>query len=291
MQSKSATKYILLLPALLVLAATTIYPFFSALILSFRYWRMNKSPVPGKFVGFDNYLRAFSDPNFWNSMVVTLRFTLISVLLTILLALVMAIFLRQNNRVNYFFRTLLILPFAMAPVLKGYTWKFMLNDFYGIFDYIIDHLLPFAADINWLGDPFWAQFWLAMTEVWGWAPYIALVFIGALSVIPQETLDAAEIDGCNNWQKIRHVMIPQIMPVILIMTLLKTIYSLKMFDAVVSLTGGGPGRATETLNYFVYKTGFRFFDMGYASALAWILVFIFFIFAMLYERTLMRERR
>ena len=281
---KKLTKYVFLLPALLILAGTTIYPFISALILSFRDWQLKRSPVPLDFLGFDNYVRAFTDPVFWNALAVTVRFTIISVSMTIVFALITALFLRKNTIINYFFRTLLILPYAMAPILKGYTWKFMLNDFYGLYDAMIDFALPFASSINWLGEPFWAQFWIAVSEVWGWFPFIALVFIGALSSIDQDSLNAARVDGCNGWQTVTKVMLPQISGVIAIMTFLKIIYSLKIFDQIVSMTQGGPGRATETLNYMVYQTGFRFFDMGYASALAWILVIIFFIFAVIYER-------
>jgi multiple sugar transport system permease protein len=164
----------------------------------------------------------------------------------------------------------------------------MLHPQFGIIDRAIGALVPWAQDIVWLGHPFWALFWLAMTEVWGWAPYIALVFIGALETLPAEVFDAAKVDGASKLQSFRHVTLPLLMPIIVMVTLLKTIFSVKQFDAVVSLTGGGPGRATETINFFVYQTGFKYFDMGYAAALAYLLVIAMFVLAFFYVRFLLR---
>jgi len=281
-------KWVLLTPALLILAGTTLYPFIYAFITSFRFWKLTKSPSPGGFVGFDNYIRAFSDANFWNSVWVTIVFTVISVVLSMVIGLAIAIILERATKLNIFMKSLLIFPFAMAPALKGYSWRFMLNPDYGIIDAFIDAVFPFMADVVWLGEPYWALFWLAMTEIWGWAPYIALVFIGALGALPRETLNAARVDGASTFQVFWYITLPQLKPIIIMVALLKTIFSVKMFDQAVTLTGGGPGRSTETLNYYVYNQGFKFYDMGYASALAYILVTTMFIFAFLYVRFLMK---
>ena len=158
----------------------------------------------------------------------------------------------------------------------------MLNPNYGVYDWMIDTFVPFVPDIIWLAQPFWALFWMAMSEVWGWAPLIALMFIGALGSISENLYEAARIDGANRLQLFRSVTLPLLLPVILIVALLKTIFSLKLFAQVVTMTGGGPGRATQTLNYYVYQNAFRNLDMGYASALAWILVILMSIFAFAY---------
>jgi len=287
MREKQA-KYYLLAPAVIVLLATTIYPFLYTLLLSFRDWRLSKTITMGPFVGVDNYVRAFGDPNFINSIVVTLQYTVISVALSLLIGLIIALLLHKSTRSNNFLKAFLIFPFAMAPALKGFTWRFMLNPYYGILDKIIDYLIPPLQDVVWLGDPFWALFWLAITEVWGWAPYIALVFIGALDTMPTDTFDAARVDGASTMQVFRYITLPMLAPIIVMIALLKTIFSVKQFDAVVTMTGGGPGRATETLNFYVYKIGFRFFDMGYASALAYLLITAMFVFAFFYVRALIR---
>ncbi len=287
-QGESYVKWVMLTPTMLILAGTTLYPFIYSFITSFRYWKLSRSPVPGKFVGFANYIRAFTDEGFWNSVVVTGLFTIISVLLSILIGLGIALILERASRLNTLMKSLLIFPFAMAPALKGYSWRFMLNPEYGIIDKILDTIFPFWADVVWLAEPYWALFWLAMTEIWGWAPYIALIFIGALGSLPRETMAAAKVDGANTFQIFWYITLPLLKPILIMVGLLKTIYSVKVFDQVITLTGGGPGRATETMNYYVYKSGFNFYDMGYASALAYLLVTTMFVFAFFYVRFIMK---
>ncbi len=272
----------LVVPALLVVALTTTYPLISAFLTSFRFWRLNRSTEPGEWVGFENYLRAFEDGAFLNSMSVTLIYTLISVGFSLGLGLAFALLLQRENRINTAIRVLLIFPYAVSPALKGFSWRFMLNPNYGVYDWAVGTLFPFLDGIIWLAQPFWALFWMAMSEVWGWAPLIALMFIGALGSISENLYEAARIDGANRLQIFRSITLPLLLPVILIVALLKTIFSLKLFAQVVTMTGGGPGRATQTLNYYVYQNAFRNLDMGYASALAWILVVVMSIFAFAY---------
>ncbi len=282
------TYLILLAPAIVALASTTLYPFFNALITSFRVWQLDKTPTPGQFVGFQNYARVFSDPNFLNSVIVTINYTIISVALSIVIGLVIALMLHRPGRFNAILKICLILPYAMAPALKGYSWRFMLNPYFGVVNALLDTFMPWWQDVVWLGTPGWALFWLAVTEVWGWSPYIGLVFIGALDSLPNQIFDVAKVDGANRLQTFWYVTLPMMKPIIVMVALLKIIFSVRQFDAVVTMTGGGPGRATETVNYFIYKTGFRFFDMGYASALAYLLVAGLFIFAFLYVRGVIR---
>ncbi len=278
----------LLAPGVTVLAATTLYPILQAFVTSFRVWQLDKRPTPGNFVGLRNYLRAFDDPNFINSVVVTVNYTIVSVILSVVIGLMIALVLQKKSLVSTILKACLILPYAMAPALKGFSWRFMLNPYYGIIDKILDTMLPWFSEVVWLGDPFWAVFWLAVTEVWGWSPYIGLVFIGALDSLPRQVYDVAQVDGANRIQTFFYVTLPMLRPIIVMVTLLKLIFSVRQFDAVVTMTGGGPGRATETVNFFIYKTGFRFFDMGYASALAYLLVFGLFIFAFVYVKKVVR---
>jgi multiple sugar transport system permease protein len=282
-------KTVLLTPALLILAATTLYPFFNALVTSFRVWHLDKTPKPGPFIGLENYLRVFQDPNFLNSVYVTVVYTVISVALSVVVGLMIALLMYKPGRFNTFFKIFLILPYAMAPALKGYSWRFMLNPYYGIIDALLDTIAPWWSEVVWLGHPGWALFWLAITEVWGWAPYIGLVFIGALGSLPSQLFDVAKVDGANTMQIFWYVTMPMLKPILVMVTLLKTIFSVRQFDAVVTMTGGGPGRATETVNFYIYRTGFRFFDMGYASAMAYLLVAGLFIFAFLYVKNVIRS--
>ncbi len=280
-------KYVMLGPAVVVTLAASLYPMYFALVTSFRDWRLSRSLVPQDFVGFDNYVRAFQDERFLNSFIVTIKYIVISVSMSIVLGLLMALLLQRKNWLNTITKTLMILPFAVSPALRGFSWKFMLNPQYGAFDKIVDTVFPFMADINWLADPLWALIMLAITEVWGWSPLVALMFIGGLGTINPEITEAASLDGANEWQVFWRITLPLLSPIILLVTLLRIIFSLKIFDQIVTMTGGGPGDATQALNYFVYLNGFKFFDFGYASALGYLLLILMLIAAFFYVRSLL----
>ncbi len=282
------SKFLLLVPALLLVFGTAIYPLVNSFLISFQQWRLSRSPTPTAFVGLDNYVTAFRDEYFQQSIFITLEYTVISVGLTLVLGLGMAMILQKRTRLNNVARMLLIFPFAVSAALKGISFKFYISPDYGVIQALLSLIFPPARDMVWLADPFWALFWIAVTEVWGWAPLYALIFIGALGSISPEIFEAAKVDGAQNWDTFWKITLPLLKPVIVIATLLKTISSLRMFDQVVMMTGGGPGRSTQTLNYYVYLTAFRNLDMGYAAALGFILLVALGVFAYLYVRTINR---
>lgn len=283
------TKFILLTPALLVVLATTAYPLLYALWVSLHTWRLAQSPSPGAWVGLTQYRNALRDEGFRNSVLVTLQFTALSVALSVLIGLAIALLLQRPSWQNTVMKTLLIFPFAVSPTLKGFSWRFMLSNSYGVYQSLIGAIFPPLKETVWLGNAATAMFSLAMSEVWGWAPLIALMFLGALGAISTEVGEAAKLDGATNWEMFRYITLPLLKPVLLIVALLKTIFSLKMFDQVVTMTGGGPGRSTQTLNFYVYQVGFKTLDMGYASALAILLVGCLSIFALLYVRSFLER--
>ena len=283
-RQRAIARLLLLAPAVLVVLATTTYPLISALLASFRDWQFIYSPNPGAWVGLKNYAQAIHDREFINAIVVTLEFTALSVAMCMVLALAMALVLYKPGRVNVITRALLIFPFAVSPALKGYSWKFMLDPDYGIYAKLIGVVVPPAQGVVWLSQQFWALFWLAVSEVWGWGPLMALMFIGGLSAISPEIFDAARVDGSTGLALFRHIILPLLRPILLMAMLLKIIFSLKVFDQVVTMTSGGPGDSTQTLNYYVYQAAFRDFNMGYASALAIILVVALSIFAFVYVK-------
>jgi multiple sugar transport system permease protein len=284
------TKFVLLTPALLAVLLTTTYPLLNALITSFRDWRLNRGPLPRGWVGFDNYARAFADDGFVNSVNVTLIFTVLSVTLSLVLGMAIALMLNKTGWRYMALKSVLFFPFAISPALKGFSWKFMLNPDYGIYTYLIGTLIPPLKNFTWLSTTADALFWIAISEVWGWAPLMALMFIGALGAISPEIHEAANLDGAGRLSAFLHITLPLMGPVILIVTLLRVISSLKMFDQVVTLTGGGPGRSTQTINYYIYQVGFRNLDMGYASALAVLLVLALSFFAFVYVQVLLGKR-
>jgi len=282
-------KYVMLSPALFVVFATAAYPMANALWLSFQEWQLSKTKNPNGFVGLDNYVQAFGDRFFVNSVVVTIEYTILSVALTLVLGLGMAVILQKRSLINTIIRTFLIFPFAVSPALKGYSFRFMLQPDYGVIQLTLGKIFPALVDMVWLSHPWWALFWIAISEVWGWAPLYALMFIGAMGSIPTDIFDAAKVDGAGNAQIFWSITLPMISPVIIIATLLKTIASIRVFDQVLTMTGGGPGRSTQSVTYYIYQTGFKFTNMGYSTALAYLLLVVLAVLAYQYITRLYRQ--
>jgi multiple sugar transport system permease protein len=201
----------------------------------------------------------------------------------------LALLLRRAGVLQSVARAVLILPFAVSPALVGISFRFMFNAEMGVYSYVARSLVPGFGDTVWLADPTLALLTLVFSDVWRWVPYMTLVVLGGLAALSREPEEAARIDGATEWQVMRDVTIPQLLPVLSVVAVLKTIFALKMFDQVVTLTGGGPGASTQTLAYLVYSVGFRWYDMGYASAVAYLLTFALVLLAAYYMRLILRK--
>lgn len=283
--------YALLVPAFVIVLATTLYPLAYSFVTSFREWDLTKQRRPEGFVGLENYAHAATESGFQNSLWVTTIFVVTSVILTLILAMSLALLLRRKGPMHTFTRIILILPFAMSPALIGVSYRFMFNPEFGVLAKGIGAVFPALEGTPWLADPDLAMAILVITDVWHWTPYMTFMCLGGLASIPRETEEAARIDGASNLRIVWGIVLPQMKGVLLVTAVLKTIFALKMFDQVVTLTGGGPGTSTETMAFFIFNVGFKWFDMGYASALAWILTVIMMLISAWYVRMLLSERK
>jgi len=282
---------VLLAPAMLVVGLTTLYPLGFSFWTSFHDWRLIKSLMPGAFIGWENYITAFTDdPVFWTVMRVTARFVVVDVVATILAALGLALLLMRAGFTRSLLRTLIILPFAVSPALIGISWRFMFNPEYGAIHHTISTFLPFMAKTDWFASPALATYALVSADLWHWAPYFAFMLMGGLASVPAETLEAARIDGASDVRVFFSITLPQMAPVLTVAVILKTVFALKVFDSIVTMTGGGPGLETSTLAFFAYNTGFRDYDMGYAAAIAYVLTIILFALSFFYMRFIMPSR-
>jgi multiple sugar transport system permease protein len=283
-------KYLLILPAALLVVGTTIWPLAVSLVTSFRDWRLTRSLTPGPFIGAGHYITALTDdPDFANAATVTALFVVIDVTITVLSALGLALLLRRAGVLHSMTRAVLILPFAVSPALVGISFRFMFNAEMGVFTWLAGALVPWLRGYVWLADPTAALLVLVFSDAWRWVPYMTLVVLGGLAALPKEPEEAARIDGASEFQVLRDVTIPALMPVLAVVAILKTVFALKMFDQVVTLTGGGPGQSTVTLAYLVYSIAFRWYDMGYASAVAWILTALLVFLAIWYMKLVLRK--
>ena len=280
----------LLAPSLLFVAAMALFPLGYSLLLSFRSWKLAQRDTPGDWLGLANYTDLIGDdPEFTESLVATALFVGADVAATLLLSLVAALLLQREGRLSGLARIALILPFVMSPALIGISFRFFLNPEFGVVHHLVGLLVPALKDTVWLADRTLAMIAVVASDVWHWAPYMTLIVLGGLASIPRETQEAARIDGASGWAVFRDITLPQLLPVLGVVLILKTVFALKAFDTIYTLSNGGPGTSTQTLAYFVYQTAFNYYDMGYAAAAAWILTILLMGCAVFYLRLLFRK--
>jgi len=280
----------LLSPAILFVLAMAIFPLGYSFVLSLREWKLARMDEPGAWVGLENYILLLTDdPEFMDSVKVTAIFVGWDVLVTLILALGAALLLKRQGRVYSLTRILLILPFVMSPAVIGISFRFFLNAEFGIAQYLIGWLIPALEGKVWLSDATLAMAAVVASDVWHWAPYMTLIILGGLASVPKETEEAARIDGAGPIRVFIDVTLPQIMPVLAVVAILKSVFALKAFDTIFTLSNGGPGTSTQTLAYYVYNTAFGYYDLGYAAAAAYILTAILLTIAMFYLRLVIRK--
>jgi len=280
-------KWVLLAPAIIVAAAMLFWPIMQSFWYSLHDWNLAQSATLGPFVGFENYQRLLSDDaEFWYSVRVSALFSLFSVGVTICVAMGLALLLQGASGLEANIRSILILAFAMSPALVGISWRFLLSPEFGAADLLLKWLFPMLNHVPILANEVAAMVALVLVDMWHWAPYFMLVFIGALASLEQETIEAARIDGARGIRIFFQIVLPQLKSVIAISILLKTIFSIKMLEQVITMTKGGPGTSTTTVPFLVYETAFRWYDFGYAAAMAYLLAFAMLSLAFIYSRML-----
>ncbi len=280
----------LLSPALVFVLAMAVFPLGYSFVLSLRDWKLASSDTPGDWLGLGNYIALLTDdPEFLESVWVTLVFVAWDVAVTLLLALGAALLLKRQGRLTSLARVLLILPFVMSPAVIGISFRFFFNAEYGIGQHLFGLLIPALQGRVWLADTTLAMAAVIAADVWHWAPYMTLVVLGGLAAVPPETEEAARVDGAGPVRVFRDVTLPQLLPVLGIVAILKTVFALKAFDSIFTLTNGGPGTSTQTLAYYVYNTAFGYYDMGYAAAAAYLLTATLLCVAMFYLRLVLKK--
>ena len=276
-------------PTMIILVLMNIYPLFYSLYLSFTEYSVISSTAP-KWVGFQNYLTILSDARFWKHFAITGRYTLISVALQMLVGFALALLIKEKFKGSGIITTLILVPMMLSPVIVGVFWRLMFNPSYGIVNYLLG-FRNINTSPEWLGDPVLALWAIIIVDVWMWSPFVMLLSLAGLSAIPDYLYEAAAIDRASPWFIFRRITMPQVMPLLLIAVLFRTIEALKQFDLVMGITGGGPGDATETVSVRLYREAFQGqFDTGLSSALAYIVLIVIIAISNLYIRQLNKVR-
>jgi len=261
-------RYVFIMPALIFVIVMMAFPILYTLRLSFTQWSMSATRAP-VWLGLANYKSFFSsDPRFWGAVGRTFAFTMIAVAVETILGVVIALVLNRETRGQNFIKTLFLLPMIATPVAVGMVWLLMYEPSIGVLNYLLGLIgLPQGL---WLASPQQALGSLILVDVWQWTPMITLIVLAGLASLSREPFEAAIVDGASRLQIIRHITIPLIQPTIVASVILRSIDAFKTYDIIYTMTQGGPGFATETLNIYSFVLGFQYFQMGKASALLMI---------------------
>jgi len=262
-------KWIYTAPALLFVCLLMVFPVLYTFFLSFTDWSLTSGRAM-KVVGFQSYIKVFKEPRFWDALGRTLLFTFAAVFFETLFGTTIALILNKEFKGKGAVKTMLLLPLVATPVAVGLLFTLFYDPTIGFLNYILKTIgLPQSG---WHTNTSTVMSSLIIVDVWQWTPMIALIVMAGLSGISEEPYESAMVDGANYWQTLFKITLPMIMPTILTAVILRSIEALKTYDIIYSMTGGGPGYSSETLNILAYKYSFEYFSMGEGSV---ILIFLF----------------
>ncbi len=276
---RQAAPFVLLAPAMALLVAVAAYPLFGALRLSVQQFRLN---TPVRFVGLANYQRLFADPQSLESLGITAVFVAGSVATVMILAYLLALLLYQDFAGRRVVRAIVLIPWALAPVVNGIMWKSMYAPSFGPLNDILTRTKLLAQPVNWVGD--YPMHSLILAYVWKVLPLPTLIVLAGLEGIPHELYEAAQMDGAGPVRRFRFITLPLMGTVTLLALILMLVDALHVFAIVDLLTRGGPGGRTMVLNYTIFRTAFRYLDFGYGAAMAFTLTGIILVLAFFYLR-------
>lgn len=277
---------IFLVPAILVLFLTTIYPMIYAGYLSFRSYDLAKLFVPRVFVGWANYREVLTSSEFLHTLVITSQLMVITLTVQLVLGVGLGLLTVQRLPGMPVVRTLLLIPMMISPVIVGLVWLFLYFPELGYLNYFLSFVS--IGPIPWITSTNWAIWAIAIADIWQWTPFVMMGTAAAIHNLSPEPYEAAMIDGNSRWQVFWHVTLPQIKQVLISLMFLRAIDAFKLFDIIFVLTKGGPGDATEVLSMFIYRQSFTFWRMGVGAAASFVSLAIVVILITLFFKSLNR---
>lgn len=280
-QKESFWAGVFILPAFLGTLIFIIIPIFASFGLSFLDWNLISKP---KFAGFENYTGLFSDPVFYQVLWNTLYYALITAVFSIILPLILAVMLNGKIKGSGFFKTAYFIPFVTPMIVIGIVWTWIFDPNYGLLNWI----LGIGDNIKWLYDKNFAMAALIIVSVWKNIGYNMVIFLAGLQAIPESINEASEIEGALGVKKFFLVTLPLLSPTVFFVSIMTTISSFQVFDLIYVMTEGGPENSTTVMVYWLYKQAFEYFNIGKASAIAYVLFAI--ILGLTYIQWITRKR-
>ncbi len=279
-QSKTRLAWALLTPTLLLIAFVAIYPLLQTVYQSFTDAKLASGVTP-KFVGLRNYQDLVQDVTFRTSIWTTVKFTLITVVFEFLLGLVIALVINSNFKGRGLMRTAMLVPWAIPTVVSAQMWKWMYNDIYGpINDFLVRKVHILDSPVAFIAQPSTSLWAVAAVDIWKTTPFVALLLLAGLQVIPEDVYEAAEIDGANGWQRFVQITMPLLRPAILVTLIFRTLDALRVFDVIFVMFGSRPD--TQTMSIYAQNNIVAFSDLGYGSAISVAIFLIIGVFVIAY---------
>ncbi|MFT8311952.1 MAG: sugar ABC transporter permease [Sporolactobacillus sp.] len=285
MSWRSIRPYVMIAPAILIFAVFFLYPIGYMIYLSLVNWNF-VSPIKN-FVGLDNFKMLLSDKQFLEVMQNTLTYTVLTVSLTLVISLLLALWLNKQGAVYSFVQAAIFSPHIISLVSISMLWMWLLDTDYGLLNWIIS-LFGFS-NVPWLSDPSTSLISLVIVAVWKGIGFNTLIFIAGLQSVPKDIYEAATLDDTGKVRTFFKLTLPMLSPTLFFITIITIIDSFKVFETISIMTQGGPINSTNTIVYYIYEFGFRFFKIGYASAAGVILLIIISILTLVYFRVLSRR--
>ena len=271
----------LVLPAVFVVFLVIGFPLFSVIVDSFMKLKLD-GVTPPSFVGFDNYLFIFSDPDFWHSVWVTLIFTFFSVTIEAVLGLIVALVANSKFKGRTLLRVAILIPWAIPTVVSSQIWRWMFNDIYGVANIILANLHIIPHKLAWLATPETALPVIIAVDVWKTTPFMSLLLLAGLQLIPADLYEAASIDGASGARKFFSVTLPLVMPTLLVALIFRTLDALRVFDIFYIMVGGQGNMATMAV--YNQQQLIQFLDAGVGSATSVVILIFIMIFVVAYTR-------
>lgn len=270
LRQKQIAPYLWFVPITVIMAAVLLYPWILSLQLSFQSWTPLR-PAPPRWAGIENYTRIFSDPAFYQAMKRTAILVVTTVTIQFFAGFGIALLLNAIRVGRAVLLTMFLLPLLITPSVVGLSWKMLLHNQWGLFNWTLDSL-GFAR-IGWLSDPDWTLPTIIMVDVWQHTPFGVLILLAGLQAVPEEQLEAAKVDGASDVQVFFHIILPFLAPLILITLLFRLIFALRTFDIIFALfRSGGPANEGMVIGVYLYQQLRVAWKLGEASATSFVLL-------------------
>lgn len=278
------------LPGCIFMGIFLIYPILKMAIDSFYTFDLTGA---SSFVGFDNYIKAFTTASFLTPLANTLVYIIIAVTIELCIGLIMALLFEHQYKGNKIVRSLILTPLMIAPLVAGLIWKLMLSAQFGIVNQILKdlHMIKDTSSILWLADSKWALLSCTFADIWLTTPFMMLMILAGLQGVDSSMIEAAKIDGANKLQQIFWVKVPNIKPVLLTALSIRIIDAARTFDIIWAMTQGGPNNSSEVISVVIYRTLTRYNQVGYASAMAVVFVIILIVFTLVFMQSLWNPKK